>query len=177
MELYFLRHASAGQSLSDPKKDEKRPLDKEGVEQSIQMGRLLSALGIEFDAIVTSPLTRAAQTATLAARQLGQEDRIVQDDALRPDASYDDFQELLRKNSRKKSVMVVGHNPSFSEFLSLLVSDNASENTVELKKGGLAKLDVKQQRGTLRWYITPKLLAAVTQTTSASNSRPKTSRK
>jgi phosphohistidine phosphatase len=176
MDLYFLRHASAGQSLSNPKQDEKRPLDQQGIEQSQQMGRLLAALEVEFDAIITSPLTRALQTAELAANEVGQEDRIVQDDALRPDASYDQFQELLRKHAREKAVMVVGHNPNFSEFLSLLISENASESTVELKKGALAKVDVKQQRGSLRWHITPKLLT-VAQTTLASSSRPKTSRK
>jgi phosphohistidine phosphatase len=176
MDLYFLRHASAGQSFKDKKKDEKRPLDQDGIDQSVEMGRLLASLGVEFDSIVTSPLTRAAQTASLAAKELGQENRIVEDDALRPDASYDDFQDLIRKNAKKAAVMVVGHNPNFSEFLSLLISENASENTVEMKKGGLAKVEVKQQRGTLRWYVTPKLLAS-TQATSASNSRPKTSRK
>lgn len=177
MYVYFLRHASAGQSVPNPKQDEKRPLDKDGVEQSVQMGRLLAGLGVEFDVIVTSPLTRAAQTATHTAKELGQEDRIVQDDALRPEASFDGFQELLRRHSKKKAIMVVGHNPNFSEFLSLLISENASEGSIYLKKGGLAKVEVQQQRGDLRWYVTPKLVRTVLQTTSASSSRPKTSRK
>ena len=176
MDLYFLRHASAGQSLSDPKKDEKRPLDQEGIEQAKQMGRLLETLKVEFDAIISSPLTRAEQTASLAAKELGQQDKIVLDEALRPDATYDQFQDLLRKNSKKKVIMVVGHNPNFSEFLSLLISENATESVVEMKKGGLAKVDVKQLRGMLTWYVTPKLLKTA-QTTSASSSRPNTSRK
>ena len=32
MILYFLRHASAGQHMANPKKDEKRALDKDGIE-------------------------------------------------------------------------------------------------------------------------------------------------
>ena len=30
MIIYFLRHASAGEKLSNPKKDEKRALDEDG---------------------------------------------------------------------------------------------------------------------------------------------------
>jgi len=46
MFLYFLRHASAGQQLSSAKKDEKRGLDKDGIEQCGYIGRALAALGV-----------------------------------------------------------------------------------------------------------------------------------
>ncbi len=45
MILYFLRHASAGEHFANPKKDEKRALDKEGIEQCGYIGRALAALG------------------------------------------------------------------------------------------------------------------------------------
>jgi phosphohistidine phosphatase len=38
MILYFLRHASAGEHFANPKKDEKRALDKEGIEQCGYIG-------------------------------------------------------------------------------------------------------------------------------------------
>ena len=65
MILYFLRHASAGEHLATPKKDEKRALDQEGIEQCGYVGRALAALDVQVDAIVSSPLKRAAQTASL----------------------------------------------------------------------------------------------------------------
>ena len=45
MFLYFLRHASAGQRLSSAKKDEKRGLDKDGIEQcgTVPTENLISA--------------------------------------------------------------------------------------------------------------------------------------
>ena len=46
MFLYFLRHASAGQQLSSAKKDEKRGLDKDGIQQCGYIGRALAALGV-----------------------------------------------------------------------------------------------------------------------------------
>ena len=65
MILYFLRHANAGKPLANPKKDEKRALDKEGIEQCGTVGRALAALDVQVDAIISSPLKRAAQTASL----------------------------------------------------------------------------------------------------------------
>ena len=58
MILYFLRHASAGEHVANPKKDEKRALDKEGIEQCGYIGRALAALDVQVDAIVSSPLKR-----------------------------------------------------------------------------------------------------------------------
>src|ERR1035441_8241675 len=68
MFLYFLRHASAGQQLSTAKKDEKRGLDKDGIEQCGYIGRALAALGVQVEIIVASPLKRSTQTAALVAK-------------------------------------------------------------------------------------------------------------
>ena len=62
MIVYFLRHASAGEHFTSPKKDEKRALDKEGIEQCGYIGRALAALEVQVDVIVSSPLKRCTQT-------------------------------------------------------------------------------------------------------------------
>ena len=54
MIIYFLRHASAGEHLANPKKDEKRALDKEGIEQCGYVGRALAALEAQVDVIRTA---------------------------------------------------------------------------------------------------------------------------
>ena len=64
MIVYFLRHANAGQKRLNPVQDEKRPLDKEGIEQCRYVGRLLNGLDVHVDLILTSPLKRATQTAS-----------------------------------------------------------------------------------------------------------------
>ena len=71
MILYFLRHASAGEHFANPKKDEKRALDKEGIEQCGYIGRALAALDVQVDAIVSSPLKRCTQTASLVGNEIG----------------------------------------------------------------------------------------------------------
>jgi len=177
MDIYFLRHASAGDKKApNPQEDEKRPLDQKGVEQSKQMGKLLDALEIEPEAFISSPLTRSVQTAELVAEQLKGHPSIVLDDALRPDASYEQFQELLHHYERRSAIIITGHNPNQSEFVSYLISGGTEKQAVELKKGAVAKVEYKQGKGTLQWCITPKLLKASQESANIS-SRPKTHRK
>jgi phosphohistidine phosphatase len=51
--------------MANPKKDEKRGLDKEGIEQCGYVGRALAALNVQVETIISSPLKRATQTASL----------------------------------------------------------------------------------------------------------------
>jgi phosphohistidine phosphatase len=71
MILYFLRHANAGERLATPKKDEKRALDKDGIEQCGYVGRALAAMDVQVDLIVSSPLKRSTQTAVLGSQRDG----------------------------------------------------------------------------------------------------------
>ena len=103
MIIYFLRHASAGEPVSNPKKDEKRALDETGVEQCGYVGRALSALDVQVDVILSSPLKRAAQTASLVGNEMGHEGKLQLEDALRPTASFADFRKMLDKYARHES--------------------------------------------------------------------------
>ena len=67
MTLYILRHASAGSRRRNPLLDRKRGLDKEGKQQCLLIGAYLNAMGVSFDAIISSPLKRSLQTASLVA--------------------------------------------------------------------------------------------------------------
>ena len=176
MILYFLRHASAGEHFVDAKKDEKRALDKEGIDQCGYVGRALTALQVHVDAIVSSPLKRCTQTASLVGNELGYEGKLQMDAALRPEASLVDFRKLLEKYTRLEAVMVVGHNPNLSQFLGAMISDSGCEASLELKKGAVAKVELRRSSGTLQWCLTPKVLRALYDT-AVESSRPKTSRK
>lgn len=176
MTIYFLRHASAGKKYVNAKKDEKRPLDETGILQARYIGRLLSNMDIQLDQIISSPLKRAMQTSSLAANELAFETGIQTDAALRPESEYDQFQELLARYSRFEAIMVVGHNPSLSEFLTKTISSSAGAAHVNFKKGAVAKVEMSGRSGSLEWLITPRI-ARTLQTTLKASSRPKTSRK
>lgn len=176
MIIYFLRHASAGSHLANPKKDEKRGLDKDGIEQCGHVGRALAALDIQVDVIVSSPLKRATQTASLVGNEIGHEGKLQIENALRPGASFADFKKLLEKYAKHDAMMVVGHNPNLSEFLGRSVAEGACEASVDLKKGAVARVDMSRTSGTLQWCLTPRIVRTV-YASAAESARPKTSRK
>jgi phosphohistidine phosphatase len=176
MIVYFLRHANAGTHLASPKKDEKRALDKEGIEQCGYVGRALAALDVQVDAIISSPLKRSTQTASLVGNEMGYEGKVQIEAALRPQASFADFRKLLDKCARLEAIMVVGHNPNLSEFLGRIVSAAGCEADLELRKGAVAKVELQRTSGSLQWCLTPKVLRSL-YAAAAESSRPKSSRK
>src|SRR3979490_1566010 len=176
MIVYFLRHANAGKPLANPKKDEKRALDKEGIEQCGYVGRALAALDVQVDVIVSSPLKRCTQTGSLVGNELGYEGKLQIDTGLRPQAGLADFRKLLEKYTRQEAIMVVGHNPNLSQFLGAIISDSGCEASVELKKGAVAKVEMRRSSGTLQWCLTPRVARAL-YATAVESSRPKISRK
>ena len=176
MFVYFLRHASAGSHMIDPRKDEKRALDSDGIDQCRTIGRALVALDVQVETIISSPLKRATQTASLVGNEIGYEGKLILDPALRPEADFAAFRDLLERHSRSDSIMVVGHNPSLSQFLGRAISDNGSEASVDLKKGAVARAEWRRNSGVLNWCLTPKLVRSI-YASATESSRPKTSRK
>lgn len=160
MIIYFVRHASAGQKKLSGKKDEKRPLDSDGVQQCTQMGRILSSMEVGVDAIISSPLKRATQTAALIANEIGYEGKLHIENALRPEAKYDHFRDMLRDYSKHESILVVGHNPNFSDFLGRTIAGSGERAHVDLRKGSVAKVESKQKKYVLDWLLTPRLAKA-----------------
>jgi phosphohistidine phosphatase len=176
MIVYFLRHASAGEHFINPKKDEKRALDNEGIEQCGYVGRALAAMEAQVDVILSSPLKRATQTASLVGNEMGYEGKLQIEAALRPEANFADFRRMLEKYAKAESIMAVGHNPNLSQFLGTAISESGCEASVELKKGAVARVDMRRTSGTLQWCLTPKALRTL-YTAAVESSRPKTSRK
>lgn len=175
MIVYFLRHASAGKSMANLKKDERRPLDEEGILQARYVGRLLANLDVQVEQIVSSPLKRARQTASLVANELAFESAVQLDDALRPDAEFEQFQTMLAHCKKYESIMVVGHNPSLTEFLMKSISSGGAAQ-IYFKKGAVAKVELNGRTGPMQWLITPKI-ARTLQASLKTSSRPKISRK
>jgi phosphohistidine phosphatase len=176
MIVYFLRHASAGKKRANPVTDEKRPLDKEGIGQCRYVGRLLNAMDVHVDRVYSSPLRRATQSASLVGNEIAYEQKIELSPALRPAATYSAFRELLRRSTGMEAVMVVGHNPNLSRFLSALVTGGVNQGAIEMKKGSVARVDVGPKRAVLNWLVTPRLTKSA-YSSAQTSSRPKTSKK
>jgi phosphohistidine phosphatase len=191
MNLFILRHASAGTKRANPLLDVKRPLDREGKQHCLHLAHLLNALSISFDLVVSSPLKRSLQTAQLVATETGYEAKILQSAALAPEASVADFHRLLTTCRDRENLLLVGHNPNLQSFLSsLLVTGTPAHGSheangaaqepqlpqVRLRKGSIARLSFTRRPATLQALLDPRLVRAL-YATSTKSSRRKTSRK
>jgi phosphohistidine phosphatase len=186
VNLYILRHASAGTRRANPLIDVKRPLDKEGKQQCILVGSYLNALNVQFDLIVSSPLKRALQTASLVGTETGYDAKILVSEALSPSASVSAFEKLIAGLNGYDNVLVVGHNPNLPVFLgsvigarnpsSLGISGPSDKLRIRLRKGAIARIDCARRPGTLHWLVDPRILRGVYAKVTKS-SRRKTSRK
>ena len=174
MNLYILRHASAGTRRANPLIDVKRPLDKEGKQQCILVGNYLNTLKVQFDLIISSPLKRALQTASLVGTETGYDARIMVSEALAPAASVADFEKLLAELGTHENVLIVGHNPNLAQFLGAVIS--SSRVNIRLRKGAIARVDMVRRPGIFHWLVDPRILRGVYSKVTKS-SRRKTSRK
>jgi phosphohistidine phosphatase len=174
VNLYILRHASAGTRRANPLIDVKRPLDKEGKQQCILVGSYLNALHLQFDLIVSSPLKRALQTASLVGTETGYDGKIQISDALAPSAAVKDFEALANSLAKHENVLLVGHNPNLALFLASLLGQTNIK--IRLRKGAIARVDCTRRPGILHWLVDPRILRGAYAKVTKS-SRRKTSRK
>ncbi len=157
MDIYFLRHGLADWPDWDPAHDEERPLTSNGTVKMKAEAKRLEALGLKFDIILTSPLKRARQTAEIVARRLGSE--LVEEPALAPGFNETVVADIVSRYSAAKALLLVGHEPDFSETISKLVGGAR----LKLKRGGLARLQTEWRdsgdlAATLVWLLPPKWL-------------------
>ena len=182
MNLYILRHASAGTRRINPLLDVKRPLDKEGKQHCLYLAYMLNAMKLSFDLVLSSPLKRSLQTAQLIATETGYEQNVLISNALAPAATFAQFQRMLRECEGHENVLVVGHNPNITAFLGYMIaptappSDNPDTARIRLRKGSIARLSYQRGPATLSWLLDPRVVRAL-YPTSTKSSRRKTSRK
>lgn len=160
MELYVLRHAIADER--DPEKypdDALRPLTAKGIRRMKRIAAGMRTLGIKPDLILSSPYTRARQTAEIAAEALraGKVLKFSEHLEVAGDARKL-VQELKSKYANAASVILVGHEPQLSDCISVLLLGD-TQLALTMKKGGLCKLAVDSLKygrcATLEWLIPP----------------------
>jgi phosphohistidine phosphatase len=155
MELYFLRHGVAADVGPEGSGDAGRPLTAEGIKKMKEEARGLRRLDVRPDVLLSSPLVRARQTAEIVRHALGLDSRLV--DALAPGCDVAQLRDLLGEYRSAERIMVVGHEPDFSDLIGALTGGSR----IMLKKGGLARVDletVSDGAGTLVWLLPPLAL-------------------
>jgi phosphohistidine phosphatase len=160
-DLLLLRHAKSDWEAGESD-DHDRPLAPRGLVAAKRVGGWIAANGLAPDLAVSSTAVRAAETARLVLRSgrleapLRLERRFYQ-------ASVEAMLEAIRAlDDRHGSVLLVGHEPTWSALVSLLIGGGR----VRVPTAGLAGIrfelaswaDVEPGSGELRFLVTPKAL-------------------
>lgn len=160
MRLYFLRHGEAVEKGN--LQDAQRPLTEHGVAQARLIGSLLLNSGVQIDAILTSPLVRAKQTADIVRETLGL-NAVQTSEHLLPSSDRRRLYALL-SSFNAGAILMVGHEPHLSETVSDLIAGD-HQARIDLGKCALARVDteggVEEGRGILRLLIPREFSEAV----------------
>ncbi len=160
VELFFLRHAIALEAGTSHYSEESRPLTEEGIQKMRLEVKGMKHLGLSFEALLSSPLTRAHQTAEIVKKNLPFQGKIEIEEELRPGGS---LSSLLKKISHRNEqiFLLVGHEPTLSQWVQNLLGFD-SESSLLLKKGGLCHLllagNLSAPRAELRALLPPRVL-------------------
>jgi phosphohistidine phosphatase len=162
MNLYLLRHAIAVDHGTPGFTEAARPLTPQGRAKMRQAADGMKALGIKLDAMLTSPLIRARQTADLAAAALGAKEKLHEIAALKPGTPFDKLWTALKPFASCGEIMLVGHEPFLSELLATVLTGQPQGMHAIMKKAGLCKIEIDgippKSRGVLHWLLTNKQL-------------------
>ena len=160
--IYVVRHAIAEERGADWPDDSKRPLTERGAKQFRQTARALRKLDVSIDVILTSPFTRARQTAELLAEALDPLPSIVNVESLAPGAAHATLIADLTKHARRETIALVGHEPGIGATAARLAG---LRHRLEFRKGAICRIDLDElppgRAGNLRWFAPPRLLRRI----------------
>jgi len=159
MILYLLRHGDSQTEASLP--DEQRALTAEGIAGVQRVARALEVMKLRFDAVYMSPLLRARQTMELALSVFDQKPPTLETEFLKVGGDFQKLFEVLNRHAADAHILLVGHEPHFSQLVSTLMTGNP-EAKVDIRKSSLACIEVSHpieaRRGTLKLLLPPQVL-------------------
>jgi phosphohistidine phosphatase len=167
MDLLIVRHAIAFNRNSRRWRDDgERPLSPEGMARARKAAAGLKHIAERPQCLLSSPLMRAKQTATILTEFAGWP-KATECAALAPDESPEEVFAALAAQ-KEKIVAIVGHQPALGRLLAASlpaqVLGGVNPEALELKKMGVALVSFngtpKAGSGVLNWFVPPRILRA-----------------
>ena len=156
MILYVMRHAEAVEG-SDTLQDEWRYLTEKGRATAEKMSAAIAKIGPKPRLTITSPLTRAVQTAEIAAEKACRRNVVVASVLLLPGADISELVTHIKGCGNAQRVMLVGHEPQLGSLVATLLGRN--DNKLSLKKGACVALEIDPKKADkpagFLWYLAP----------------------
>ena len=159
MLIVLLRHGIAEEKGGD-KPDDERRLTREGNEKMKRVAKALAKMLPDADAIYSSPLVRAYETAEWVAKAYDGRLDISTPPALAPGHDPAEFRDLLRRAGTFECAYFTGHEPHLTTLM-LALTSTETHSELSLKKGGCYGLEMDDATGTarLRFMLAPGLIA------------------
>ena len=157
MLIYLLRHAEAEMLAAS---DQARRLTPKGDEQALRVGKFCQRQGIEPAVILSSPVTRAVQTAKLVAKSLSEAELV---EVPWAECGMDQWVAMdeLKAYAKFPSVMLVGHQPDLGGLAAALLG-MPSVQSLRVRKALLMCLDASgglaTGAGTLQFFVPVRLM-------------------
>lgn len=157
MQIYLMRH---GDALNE-RQDGQRFLSLEGRAQIERNAVVLKMMHVTFDLIISSPKTRAMETAEIVAIALSYRlNEIEITDKLNPESSPEDFIGFLKGFIGRERILIVSHLPFVQNLASRFLCGGYDIN-INFKTGSILRIDIDRlsaRNGMLCYYLKPEII-------------------
>lgn len=160
--LYLIRHAKSSWDNPDLP-DIDRPLNPRGQMDAPRMGKRLKERAVFPDFMISSPAVRALETCKAIARILKFPEKNIKADKRLYHASTDQLLAVIRETKdlrdHEEVLMIFGHNPGLTDFVSEFLSQNMKLSTcavVAIRLQVNSWKEVSPGKGKLLFYDFPK---------------------
>ena len=154
--IVLLRHGIAEERSPD-KRDEDRGLTAEGHARMKQVARGLEDALPKVQAIYSSPLLRAVQTALWVSKGYRSRVNVTTTEALSPGTPIKQFLEFVAGIDVRRAILI-GHEPGLTAGLRALTGLE-TKSPLELKKGGCYGVRILPDgSAVVDWILTPRVL-------------------
>lgn len=160
MLLFILRHAEA-EDAAPGQSDASRRLTGKGRKQAERVGRFIRGLKEQPEAVLTSPLVRAVETARIVADEAKLNDPVIEP-FLACGMTPETAREGLHPWRQSPAVLITGHQPDLGALANWLLGVSEGPG-VQMKKGALCILEVSRFTpggAALRFHAPPAMLPA-----------------
>ena len=158
MNCILLRHGIAVERDEWEGPDADRPLTERGKKRVMQVTVGLSRFDVHPTHVLSSPLTRAIETAKIAHHSLRVRSAVRIVEAMLPDAPPDRLLSILHDLPAESCVLCVGHEPHLGMVTSMMLGGRSS-TAFPFKKAGACLIELpitaKPGQGVLRWWLPP----------------------
>jgi phosphohistidine phosphatase len=157
MKVALIRHAAAVPRGTPGILDAERPLTSAGKIRFRAAARGLARIMARPTVLLTSPLSRAHETADIAAHVFKKIDAEIEPALGEQDV--DSILAALKNHPADATVVLVGHEPVLGELLARMLGSEQAR--FAFKKGGAALVDLPDgpvTPGRLIWFLDPRVL-------------------